>query len=125
MPSVTPHLRTDFAAKLRQLETGAAVLERDARKEQAGLIERGFELPITATHFSGWRAVPSRLLAPLVRIAHAFAAPLRWLKRTAPYIAGAFRIARRCVIDGAICVVIAAVTLIPFTLAILVLAPPE
>lgn len=126
MPAVISRgLRADFAAKLSQLETGTAVLERDARKERAGLIERGFDFPLTSTHLADLRAAPSRLLAPFVRLAGPFATALRWLKRTAPYVAGAFRIGRRCVIDGAICLVIAAVALAPFTLAILLLAPPE
>jgi hypothetical protein len=125
MPAVTPQgLRADFAAKLSQLETGAAVLERDARNEHAGLIERGFDFPLAKPRFSGWQAAQSGLLGSLAGAAQTAAAPIRWARQAAPYIAAALRIVRRCLIDGAICIAAALAALIPFALAIIVLAPP-
>ena len=126
MPAVTQQkLRADFAAKLSELETGTAVLERDARKERTGLIERGFTFPHPVVDLSTWQAVRARVLAPFARVLYAAGLPVRWLVRIAPYIAAGMRFARRCVIDAAICVVAAAGVLFPITLAILVFAPPE
>ena len=126
MPAVTlRNLSPGMAAKLTQLETATAVLERDTRNGRAVLVERGFGLPAPLAPVLDWDATRSRWLKRIQlarQAAIAVAAWLRWLL-WGP-LATAFRIARRCVVDGAICFVAACGVLAAFAAAIIVLAPP-
>jgi hypothetical protein len=126
MPGVTlRNLSADMAAKLSQLETATAVLERDTRNGRAVLVERGFGLPLPPAPTMDWDAMRSRWLMRIHfarQVAITAAVWLRWLLR-GPF-ATAFRIACRCVIDGAICFVAACGVLAAFAAGIIVLAPP-
>jgi hypothetical protein len=126
MPAVTLRsLSADMAVKLNQLETATAVLERDTRNGRAVLVERGFGLPQPQAPMVDWEATRSRWLKriQLARQAAITAAVwLRWLLRGP--LATAFRIARRAVVEGAICFLAACGVLAAFALAIIVLAPP-
>jgi hypothetical protein len=119
-------LRADVAAELRRLETQAAVLERDLRKRRALLIEQGLDISFKQ----------SRKIDPaseIARVAHrmldhvraANAAARRFVRRVTPHVVLAFRIAKRCVIEGALSCAIAAGSLAATALAIIALAPPE
>jgi hypothetical protein len=127
MPAVTLRtLRPDVAAELNRLETGAAMLERDARNSHATLVELGFVFTDVPSPFHAWETARFRALRGIARTWRTLHAAGTWLERTArsPRTATALRLARRCAMEGVAYVLIAGGLLIPFTLAILVLAPP-
>lgn len=126
MPAVLLHgLRAEVASKLNQLETGAAVLERDVRNRRALLAERGFTFPAQHVRHSYWNALGARCRNGLGRTGRAYLAARWWLGWALPHIAFAWRVAQRCAIEGLMCLAAAAVALIPLVAAIIVLAPPE
>jgi hypothetical protein len=126
MPAAAVHgLRDDVVRKLNQLETGAAVLERDARNRHAMLVERGFAFPLRPSRLSQFQALQARCLTQFERARQAAMRPVRWLVAQSPHILTGLRVARRCVVEGATCVAFAAATLIPLAAVIIMIAPPD
>jgi hypothetical protein len=126
MPAAAVHgLRDDVARKLNQLETGTAVLERDARNRHALLVERGLANPLRPSRLAHLGTLQARALVRILIACRAAMWPVRWLVAQSPHIATGLRFAKRCAIEGAACVTIALATLVPLAMAIIAIAPPE
>jgi hypothetical protein len=119
-------LRADMAAELNRLETQAAVLERDARNTRAILVERGLDLAPEPPPTFAWDEARSRWMR---NAAKAWRASVKWadwaVRTSTPYVATGFRLAKRGVVEAAVSITFAGATLAAFTLAILVIAPPD
>ena len=125
-PPVRAALRADMAAELNRLETQAAVLERDARNARSILVERGLDLVPDQPRRFAWEAASSRWIRYAVKAWRASAKWTSWAVRTwTPYIATGFRLAKRGAVEAALYCSFAVVTIAVFTLAIMVLAPPD
>jgi hypothetical protein len=117
MPITLRNVRPDAAAKLRQLEVGAAALDRAARDL----------IPEELRHRTGPRlpakvAVKARsYLGPAAR---AVRTSLATLARTAPYIATALRALRSVLADAVLCISLSTAMLLAFALIVLLVAPP-
>jgi hypothetical protein len=119
-------LRADMAAELNRLETQAAVLERDARNARSILVERGLDLVPDQPRRFAWEAARSRWMRSAAKAWRASTEWTTWAARTwTPYIATGFRLAKRGAVEGALYCTFAGVTIAVFTLAIVVLAPPD
>jgi hypothetical protein len=115
-----------MAAELNRLETAAAVLERDVRNGRAMLIERGLNLAPQQQRTIDWENAFLRSAHNVVAAWFSATGAVQRLVRTvSPYVALTFRIAKRCVIEGALSCAIAVGSLAATTLAILMLAPPD
>jgi hypothetical protein len=122
----TNTLRADMAADLSRLETQAAVLERDARNSRAILVERGLDLAPERPPYFAWEAARSRWMRKAAKTWRVSVEWADWAVRTStPYIATGFRLAKRGVVEAAVSLTFAGATLAAFTLAILVIAPPD
>jgi hypothetical protein len=132
MPAVT--LRTlrvgtlgaDMAAELNRLETQAAVLERDARNARAILIEKGLDLAPERPRYSKWEVAGSRWIRRAIKAWRSSVEWSQWAVRTSmPYLGTGLRLAKRGVVEAAVSVTFAGAAIAAFTLAILIVAPPD
>ncbi len=111
------HVRPDAAAKLRQLEVGAAAVDRAARDLIPAELRRQ-----PKTRLLLKRAVRG---AAYLRPALALIRSSRdSLNRSVPYVATALRTLRGLLVDAAFCVSLAFALLFVSALVVLILAPP-
>jgi hypothetical protein len=117
MPITLRNVRPDAAAKLRQLEVGAAVLDRAARDliPEELRHQMPYRPPATAA------AKASDYLRPASR---AVSSSLASLARALPYLATAFRTLRGLVADTLLCISIAGAALLALALLVVIVAPP-
>ncbi len=119
-------LSSDMAAKLNRLETQAAVLERDARNGRSVLVEKGLDLVPDQPRRFAWEAARSRWMRSAAKSWRVSTEWATWAVRTSiPYIATGLRLAKRGAVEAALYCTFAGVTIAVFTLAIVVLAPPD
>ena len=115
-----------LAAKLARLESGTAVLERDARNRRALLSELGVASHSSSTRLLRWLTAQSRWLDRLARSGRASLRALAALERgLRPHLATAVRVTWSWLHDVAVIASAACAALIPFVLAILIFATPE
>ena len=120
------NFNANLAAKLARLESGTALLERDARNRRALLSELGIASHSSRTRLLRWLAAQSRLLDRLARSGHANFRALAALERgMRPHVATAVRVTWSWLHDVAVIGSAACAALIPFVLAILIFATPE
>jgi hypothetical protein len=126
MPAVTlRNLRPDVAAKLDQLEVGAAVLERDARNSVAAEILLDYRQ--ARERLIRRRRALSACLSPFLLAYRLLRRSFAALARAArsPHLATALRILRGWLGQGAIYLSLASAVLIVLAGAIVLLAPPD
>ncbi len=117
MPITLRNVQPDAAAKLRQLEVGAAALDRAVRdmipeelRQQIGpRLPRRAVVKARAYFGPAYAALRSTLAA---------------LARAMPYVAAALRTLRALVADALLCISAAGAVLLALALAILIVAPP-
>jgi hypothetical protein len=121
--SVCPQL----ALKLGELEVGTALLDRDTRHGRAALMELGLEFPPAARHAFIWRRavftffnLGSTVLRTADRIYGRGARVVG-----SPRVANALRIASVWLIEGFKGLSVACAMVVAFTIAILLVAPPD
>ncbi len=117
MPITLRNVRPDAAAKLRQLEVGAAAVDRAARDL----------IPEELRHRTGpplADRVAVKAKAYLGPVSHAVNSSLASLASALPYVATALRTLRALVVDALLCIFLAGAVLFFLALVILVLAPP-
>jgi hypothetical protein len=117
MPITLRNVRPDVAAKLRQLEVGAAAVDRAARDLFPAELrdEAGPGLPRRV-------AVKTRAyLRPAYQAAHA---SLAWAARAWPHVMSALRTLRGLVADALMCLSLACGVLIALALVVVCVAPP-
>jgi hypothetical protein len=111
------HVRPDAAAKLRQLEVGAAAVDRAARDLiPAELRSQPKARLLLKRAVRG--AAYLRLVLGFVRSSQDA------LSRSVPHVATALRTLRGLVVDAVFCVSLAFALLLASTLVVLILAPP-
>ncbi len=120
MPITLRNVRPDAAAKLRQLESGAAALDRAARdlipEELRHRLRPRRPLRVT---------IKARAYLRYLRAAgHAAESSLASLARTAPHIAAGFRFLRGLLADAVFCISLSGAVLVALALAIMLVAPP-
>jgi hypothetical protein len=126
MPAVTlKNLRPDVAAKLDQLEVGAAVLERDARNSVAAEIL--LEYRQARARLIRRRRALSACLSPFLLtyrlLRSSFVLSARVMR--SPHLATALRVLHGWLRQGAIFLSLACAALIVLAGAIMLLAPPD
>jgi hypothetical protein len=120
MPITLRNVRPDAAAKLRQLESGAAALDRAARdlipEELRHRLRPRRPLRVT---------IKARAYLRYLRPAgHAAESSLAALARTTPHIAAGFRVLRGLLADVLFCISLSGAVLVALALAIMLVAPP-
>jgi len=117
MPITLRNIRPDAAAKLRQLEVGAAALDRAARDL----------IPEELRHQTKPKrpaSVAVKAKAYLEPASQAVGGALASLAAAAPYIAAALRTLRGLLADAVLCISLAGAMLFALALVVLLLAPP-
>lgn len=117
MPITLRNVRPDAAAKLRQLEVGAAAVDRAARDLIPAELQYQRGPPLADRMAVKAKAV----LGPA---SHAVSSSLAVLVSALPYAALAIRIIRRLLADALLCISLSAAVLLVLTLVVAILAPP-
>jgi hypothetical protein len=111
------HVRPDAAAKLRQLEVGAAALDRAVRDLVPQELRQQLKSPIL-------RGPTARARAHLRPVFGALRSSLASLERGIPYLAAALRILLGLLAEAVLCIALAFAVLLALALVITILAPP-
>jgi hypothetical protein len=116
----------NLAVKLARLESGTAILERDARNRRALLSELGIVSHSSSARLLRWLTAQARWLDRLARLTRASLRALVARERALrPHLATAVRVTWSWLHDVAVIGSAACAALIPFVLAILIFATPE
>jgi hypothetical protein len=118
--------RAKVEARLDGLEEDVEELERNAKERRARLTELGVAHEPSTTEYE-WEAIAERWLAPAQRAYEPVAKQIASVNEMArdPRVGWAGRVAWEWMREGARYLAIACAVLLPFVLAIALLAPPD